>query len=59
MLEELIHHDSSEVAGFITISQGVVTVRPDADLQPADLVNRADKALYEAKDAGRNAIRVA
>jgi diguanylate cyclase (GGDEF)-like protein len=59
VLEERIPHENSEVAGFITISQGVVTVRPDADLQPADLVNRADKALYEAKDAGRNAIRVA
>jgi PleD family two-component response regulator len=34
-------------------------VRPDGELQPVDLVNRVDKALYQAKDDGRNAIAVA
>ena len=59
VVEEQIPHETSKAANFITVSQGVVTVRPDVELEPADLINRADKALYQAKDAGRNAIKVA
>ena len=59
VVEEQIPHETSQVAEVVTISQGVVTVRPDAELQPADLVNRADSALYHAKDACRIAIFVA
>jgi diguanylate cyclase (GGDEF)-like protein len=57
--EERIPHEASEAASYITVSQGVITVRPDGELQPVDLVNRVDKALYQAKDDGRNAIAVA
>ncbi|NOR40138.1 MAG: diguanylate cyclase [Gammaproteobacteria bacterium] len=57
--EERIPHEASQTASYITVSQGVVTVRPDGELQPMDLVNRVDKALYQAKDDGRNAIAVA
>ncbi len=40
----------------ITISLGVAASEP-GDTVP-DIINRADKALYEAKGAGRNATRV-
>jgi len=59
VMEEKIPHEASLGEKFITVSQGVVTARPDADLLPADLVNQADKALYQAKGAGRNTIKVA
>jgi diguanylate cyclase (GGDEF)-like protein len=59
VMEEKIPHEASLGEKFITVSQGVVTARPDADLLPADLVNKADKALYQAKGAGRNTIKVA
>jgi diguanylate cyclase (GGDEF)-like protein len=55
---EAIPHSSSEVASHITISQGVVTVSPDGDLDGAELIKMADTALYRAKGSGRNAIAV-
>ena len=58
VIAEAIPHEKSEIAEIITVSQGVVTVRPDADLAPSEVVKWADEALYQAKDDGRNAISV-
>ncbi|MFT5710274.1 MAG: diguanylate cyclase (GGDEF)-like protein [Halioglobus sp.] len=55
---ENILHKTSEVSDHITVSQGLITVRPDSELDPKSLIELADKALYRAKDAGRNAIEV-
>jgi diguanylate cyclase (GGDEF)-like protein len=55
---EAIPHEYSDVADHVTVSQGLVTVRPDGELEPMELVEMADKALYRAKDAGRNGIEV-
>ena len=56
--EECIPHETSAVEQYVTVSQGVVTVQPDGELEPVELVKRVDEALYSAKDAGRNAIAV-
>lgn len=54
--EANIPHASSTASTHITISQGVVSVQPDAALEPAELIARADALLYRAKDAGRDAV---
>lgn len=56
--EEAIPHERSPVSRCITISQGVVTVRSDAEIEPDDLIKLVDRALYNAKGAGRDAIAV-
>ncbi len=58
IIEERIPHESSEVADHITVSQGIVTVIPDADTAPGELIQEVDKCLYKAKGAGRNTIAI-
>lgn len=59
-IEELgIEHHYSEAAPVVTVSLGVAAFVPDKDLHADDLVSLADQAMYEAKSAGRNCIRVA
>ena len=58
VIEERIPHHASEVAEFITVSQGVITVSPDANTQPMELVQAVDECLYKAKNSGRNAIAI-
>jgi len=58
VIADAIPHSASQVADVITVSQGVVTVTPDAELTPGDVVKRADTALYQAKHQGRNGIAV-
>lgn len=44
--------------GFVTVSIGVVTMVPDARWSPSTLFERADQALYRAKEHGRNCVEV-
>jgi diguanylate cyclase (GGDEF)-like protein len=47
-------HRSSPVAERVTISLGVSTMQPTRDASSTILIDRADKALYASKVAGRN-----
>lgn len=43
----------------VTASLGVVTVIPNENLDPMDLIELADKAMYKAKKDGRNKVIMA
>jgi diguanylate cyclase (GGDEF)-like protein len=51
-------HPASEVAAYITLSGGVATTAPPQLLEAGALLRQADLALYQAKHAGRNCVRL-
>jgi len=51
--EELVHTDAGPVG--VTVSVGVAAMEPTTR-NPEELFKRADAALYEAKQAGRNRV---
>ena len=53
-----LEHESSKVAEIVTLSLGVATAVPDRSMPPAQLVEAADRALYQSKADGRNRVRV-
>jgi diguanylate cyclase (GGDEF)-like protein len=53
-----IVHKTSSVAETVTISIGVSSILPTRKIAVTSLLDRADKALYQAKEEGRNAFRV-
>ena len=58
-VEELqIEHEDSEVSEYVTISIGVATLTPAGRQPSRALVKAADDALYQAKEQGRNRVRV-
>jgi diguanylate cyclase len=54
---QLVRADNKKPLGQITVSAGVATYQPGEDMM--DLINRADQALYQAKNAGRNRVCLA
>jgi len=53
-----IPHPKSEHSKYVTISVGMATVIPDDNNSKNELLDEADKALYMAKQAGRNRVVV-
>jgi diguanylate cyclase (GGDEF)-like protein len=49
-----IPHDKSPVIDYVTVSLGTATVIPGTETSPKALIAAADKALYQAKQEGRN-----
>ena len=54
-----IEHSGSQIGDYVTISLGVAIAEPDPKGLPDKLLVFADKALYAAKDAGRDRIHIA
>ncbi|MBB4099294.1 GGDEF domain-containing protein [Sphingomonas kyeonggiensis] len=51
-------HAASPVSPFVTMSCGCVVVADPAAVAPADIIGESDKALYRAKQEGRDRIVV-
>ncbi len=51
-----IPHAQSKAAGHVTVSVGLATAVSPLKDRALDLVKSADKALYQAKQKGRNQI---
>lgn len=49
-----IEHSRSTIDDYITLSLGISTITPESDNSIEDLIALADKAMYEAKERGRN-----
>ena len=56
ILDLEIPHETSSVANIVTVSFGVFTTLPEKDLPPETMIEFADKALYQAKEQGRNMV---
>lgn len=49
-----IKHEGSDVSDIVTVSMGIATYDTDTPFTAAELIEAADKALYKAKETGRN-----
>lgn len=49
-----ILHSTSQVNQYVTLSLGVATLIPDEQIDAELLIFKADQALYQAKQSGRN-----
>ena len=51
-----VRHEQSPIAGYVTISIGLTEIHAREDLSIFQAVQRADQALYKAKQEGKNRV---
>lgn len=57
-IEDLaIPHEKSPISNYVTVSIGCTFTVPDFGSSYQELFNTVDKALYQAKDSGKNQVR--
>lgn len=53
-----ILHAGSTISNYLTVTLGVSTLMTDFKVSPENFINQADKALYQAKQKGRNRVEI-
>ena len=53
-----LEHKNNSCEPRVTVSMGVATLKVDKESDFTKLISQADKALYAAKDSGRNRLSV-
>lgn len=54
--DEKIEHNQSYISEYLSVSIGVIIIEPEVANNITDIYRYADKALYRAKEDGRNRV---